>query len=284
MPFFFIISGFLLSQKGWMRQETYKQFIWKKFVKLIVPYIVWNLAFFIPKYMFQSVLSDDVIMNFGATIKMFFYPRQNIWGHTWFLVGLFLLYSLTPLWKRIVESKFLVCITVFIGIVLYMIPLGTEFLCVSDIHKDAVFFIIGCCLGRLNINFLKAWLKKEIVLLALSAIMSSFVALFIIDGDWFNWIPCLTIILFIWSISIMLENKNIFIEILARRSFGIYILHWPVMLCVRVVFLNLIHVNAIITIITMIACGYIVPNIIVTILQSIKVKPIRDMCKILLGC
>lgn len=285
MPFFFVISGFLLSQKGWIKQqETYKQFISKKLIKLMVPYIVWNLTFFIPKYLLQSILLDDVTMSLEATIKMFFYPRQNIWGHTWFLVGLFLLYCLTPLWKRIMENRSLTYIAVFIGIVLYMIPLGTELLCISDLHKDAVFFIIGCCLGTLNMNSLKTWFKKGIVPLAILAIVNSYIALFIIDGAWFDWIPCVTIIFFIWSVSIMLENKNGFIEILAKRSFGIYILHWPVMLCVRVVFLNLLHMNTVVTIVAMIVCGYVVPNIIVTILQKIKAQPIQNVCKVLIGC
>lgn len=283
MPFFFIISGFLLSKNGWLKQGTYKQFIWKKFVKLIIPYTVWNLAFLIPKYMVQGLISDEVTMSLKGAVRMFFYPRQNVWGHTWFLVGLFMLYCLTPFWKRIIEKKTFTIIAVLVGIMIYMVPLGTEFLCFSDLHKDTLFFVIGCYFGTVNLERLKLFLKRERIILGILGVVTSYVALFVVNDAWFDWIPCLAIILFLWSISIMFENKAKLVDIMARRSFGIYILHWPAMLFARIIFVNIFHVNVVVTIVVMILCGYLVPNIILSILKKIKIKSIQRVCMVLLG-
>lgn len=284
MPFFFVISGFLLSKNGWLKGESYGCFIWKKCIKLIIPYFVWNILFLVPKYMAQSLITDEVTIGIKSTLKMFFYPRQNIWGHTWFLVGLFVFYCLIPLWKYALKNRFIFCMSIIVGIILYIVPMGSEFLCISDLHKDALFFLIGCYMGTVELERLKRILRKGTLIFGILAGLTSAIALFVIDNKGFDWIPCLCIILFIWAISVRIEKKVKFVETLAKRSFGIYILHWPSMLMVRILLLNILHVDITVTIIFMIILGYIIPNVIIALLQHINLKPIKTIRRVLLGC
>lgn len=284
MPFFFVISGFLLAKNGWLKGETYGKFVLKKCAKLIIPYAVWNIVFLVPKYMVQSLITDEVTMEISSILRMFLYPRQNIWGHTWFLVGLFILYCFTPLWKFFVENKFFLFVSITAGILLYMAPLGSEFLCISDLHKDSLFFLIGCCLGTIELEQLKELLRKGTLIGGIWAFLTSGIALFFIENKEFDWIPCLGIILFMWCISVRIRCKTKIVENLAKRSFGIYILHWPSMLVVRILMTNILHVNVTLTIIAMIICGYAVPNVIIFLLQKVKIKPIKSICSVLLGC
>ena len=285
MPLFFMISGYLLSHSGYMKGSSYGDFIKKKFFRLIVPYLFWNILFFVPKLLLQSFLADSVEVSASYILKIYLSPRQNIWGHTWFLVGLFLVYLLTPLWEKlyaILKGNKVICIFV-VGIVLYILPIETEFLCLNDLHKDLLFFWMGCSLGVLPYERLSKIVKDQLLLLGVLSTAASTIALLLDDIAWFNFIPCACILLFLLSIGMNLEGRLDGISAMARNSFGIYIMHWPVMLCCRVLLYQILGLNRVITIIIMILLGFLVPNAVVWILRRIKLGKLSIALKYLVG-
>lgn len=285
MPLFFMVSGYLLSHSDWMKGNSYGNFIKKKFLRLIVPYLFWNILFFVPKLLLQSFLADSVEMSASYIIRIYLSPRQNIWGHTWFLVGLFLVYLLTPLWEKlftIFKGKNVIWIFA-IGTFLYILPIGTEFLCLNDLHKDLLFFWLGCNLGMLPYERLSKMVKDRCALLGVLSVVTSAAALLVDDITWFNFIPCTCILLFLLSIGMNLEGKLGGIFALARNSFGIYIMHWPVMLCCRVLLYQILGLNRVLTIIIMVILGYLVPNVVVWMLRKIKLGKLNIVLKYLVG-
>lgn len=285
MPLFFMISGYLLSHNGWQKNKSYGQFIKNKFQRLIVPYLFWNILCLIPKMLLQAYITDSVSTNLWLILKAFVYPRQNIWGHTWFLVGLFLLYLLTPLWKKLFSSKeYLKYLCLFFGVVLYCLPLKSELLCISDLHKDLLFFLVGLFLGTVpDKKFLSAMQKTKYLWLVL-AIASSTVFLY-----WFEpltmlqFLPAFFILMALLSFSCTIKTLPEKAIERSKLSFGIYIMHWPVMLACRVLFYQILGCNMIVTVVTMIAAGYYVPLLLIWLLRKIPSKKIKRPLHILLG-
>ena len=72
MPLFFFISGYLLAYNGWTSNKDYSSFIKIKVKRLLLPYFFWNIVFFIPKYLVQGYLSDDISISLSYITKIFF--------------------------------------------------------------------------------------------------------------------------------------------------------------------------------------------------------------------
>lgn len=91
MPLFVWISGYLLIFTQQTTHNDLDIFIKKRFLKLLVPYIILSLIAIIPKYAVQPYLNDSLTLDVITLIRTFFVPRENIWGHFWFLPMIFTL-------------------------------------------------------------------------------------------------------------------------------------------------------------------------------------------------
>lgn len=286
MPLFFFVSGYLLSHKGWLRNASYLEFIQKKYTRLVVPYLFWNLLFILPKYLVQGYLSDNVMIQPLLIFEQFITPRQNIWGHTWFLVALFIIFLFTPIFKKICDSnKTIIYMILFILILAYMIPMNSELFCISDLHKDLLFFYIGTLIGNIKVDFLKSLSEKYTSIISTFAVIAS-LFFTIVDGcESFNFVPCTLIIIMFFLIAIKYENNDIFknVEVFAGYSFGIYILHWPVMVTTRIIFFQVLHLNSYLCVLLMACLGWFIPVVIITLIRKIKFNKIRKICGIMLG-
>lgn len=286
MPLFFLISGYLLAFKGYLGEKKYGQFVVGKFKRLMIPYLFWNLLFWVPKFLAQDFIADYATLNIANALKAFIFPRQNVWGHTWFLMGLFVVYLLTPFFQNILGRKKLWINVSAIAacVILYTLPIGTEFLAFSDLHKDLLFFVIGCLLGQCDVEQFKSIMKKYKIWFILGAIVFSILSLIWFDiTKPLHFIPCMFILFAFISVFVSIETLSNFCEKLASYSFSIYIMHWPFMLAVRIFFHQLLKVGEPMTIILMIVVGYILPIIVVSILRLLPFKKIRKTLNYLLG-
>ena len=286
MPLFFFVSGYLLSFKGYSGTKTYGQFILGKFKRLLIPYLVWNLLFVIPKFLVQRYISDSASLNIWDVLKSFVFPRQNIWGHTWFLMGLFILYLATPFFKKMFQTKkpyIAVCAIVFCS-VLYILPINTEFLALSDLHKDLMFFVIGCILGQIEIDMLVAKLKRFRVWFIIGAVVFSAISLIWFEQTKpFHFITCALILSALLSVFVSVKELPSFWETIASCSFGIYIMHWPVMIAVRILLHQILNIGVTTTAIAMSVFGYILPILLIMAIRALPFKKIKKPLKYLLG-
>ena len=72
-------------------------------------------------------------------------------------------------------------------------------------------------------------------------------------------------------------------ERLAADSFTVYILHWPVMLGVRIVLRQLLGLSVPLTVAAMCAAGWLVPVAAAMLLRRLPLKRLRRPVKYLLG-
>lgn len=269
MPLFFFISGYLLSHNGWSKNKTYCEFLKNKFLRLLLPYFVWNLIMILPKFLMKNFLTEEFSSDIVAIFKVFLYPRQNILGHTWFLAALFIIFIFTPILKKLFCSKSMLsyCAMIF-GVILYCMPLNSEFLCISDLHKDLLFFMIGIYAGNYSEDeFLNFVNNTKYIWVSVSIILTYLFLHYYDDLAVWRFIPCLCIIMSILSVvSVM---KNIDIERAASYSFGIYIMHWPVMLAARVFLYQILKIDTVICVIVMVLLGWFIPVLIIEFLRHI---------------
>lgn len=286
MPLFFMISGYLLSFKGYLGNKSYGQFIFGKFKRLIIPYLVWNTVFWIPKFFMGDFLSDNTSLNVSDALKAFVFPRQNVWGHTWFLLGLFILYLAAPLFKLILKSRkpWIYAISIMVCVILYMLPITTELLAFSDLHKDILFFVIGCILGQMEADEFIAKMKRFRIPLIICAVAFSTLALIWYDSTKpLHFIPCFFILLAFMSAFVSVRSLPKFFSNLASYSFGIYIMHWPVMIAVRILLHQVLDAGVPITAVAMSVLGYIIPILIIIGIRALPFEKFKKPLKYLLG-
>lgn len=92
MPLFFIISGYLFNSRN-----TWKQFCWRKFITLYIPFVGWNAVVILTRIM-SGIIRGDMEMSMvvqhlrilGYTV-LTFEKDGSYMGATWFLGALFLI-------------------------------------------------------------------------------------------------------------------------------------------------------------------------------------------------
>ena len=286
MPLFFLISGYLLAHRGYLHGRSYRTFVLEKSKRLLLPYLFWNLLFWAPKLLASAYIADAAPLSIPALLEDFAFPRRNIWGHTWFLVGLFELYLLCPVLERMFASRKRVtaALALALGVALYMLPIRSELLAFSDLHKDLLFFLLGCLLGQLETERFLALMKKlRWPMIALAAVSSAAALVFYDRLSALFWIPCGSILLALLSAGAALRRVPPRMERLAADSFTVYILHWPVMLGVRIVLRQLLGLSVPLTVAAMCAAGWLVPVAAAMLLRRLPLKRLRRPVKYLLG-
>jgi len=91
MPLFVWVSGYLLIYTQQTERYDLSSFARKRFLKLLVPYFALSLIAILPKYALQPFLNDTVTLDGYSLLRIFFAPRENVWGHFWFLPMIFAL-------------------------------------------------------------------------------------------------------------------------------------------------------------------------------------------------
>ncbi|WP_442855679.1 acyltransferase family protein [Enterococcus sp. RIT-PI-f] len=227
----------------------------------MLPYFFINLIFLLPKILYGSVINDSINFSLIEILGIFFTPRLNVWGHTWFLFCLFIVFTLQPIWKFFLSKPHSYWFISTFFIIMSIFPINIYFLTISDLMKNLIFFWIGMLTYRYNkliFIFLDKWFKFLILIaFALSAIY-----LYVNDSNFVKIICSLSIIYVLYMIPTKVRITNLKIDWLARNSFLIYLLHWPIMLFTREILLrfNLPH-NYII--ICMIFTGFLGPILLI---------------------
>lgn len=159
MPLFFAIAGYLLINSKSLMNKSYFVFVKEKAQKLLIPYVVISAIFLIPKgYLEFGNLS---FINIQFLMRTFFSPRDNVWGHFWFLPVLFIFYATLSLFvkwiKRLNQKKatIILIFTSFVFLALYFFPIQSDWLGLKDICNFSIYMIIGIGYGYLYINSLK---------------------------------------------------------------------------------------------------------------------------------
>ena len=147
MPLFFVIAGILLFNSKSLENKNFMVFVKDKAVKLLTPYFVLTALFLIPKGFIE--FKSFEFLSFEFIVKSFFSPRNNTWGHFWFLPVLFICYLILGGLKKLcfkLGDKF---VPVFMllcfcsSMVLFAKPINTEWFGLKDVSTNLYYMVWG---------------------------------------------------------------------------------------------------------------------------------------------
>lgn len=293
MPLFVFISGYLLIYTSQASKNNFKGFLRKRFLKLLVPYISLSLIAIIPKFYLQQYLNDSMSADWNGVIRAFLVPRENIWGHFWFLPMIFL----QGLAGLILDKAFIklnICkagwmITTVILFLLYFESFNqpiTPWVSISDLTKFSWFFSLGCTCAYFDL------LNK---IRCLRPLVGS-IALFLISLIWFS--TCdkwhLTAVtqgaLAVLMIASMLllgtylsEKINFNKDSVYTETFIIFLLSWPCQIVINVTAERLLHLPYYLIMPLQFLAGIAGPIILIKIINYIENKYKIHWISFLLG-
>lgn len=146
MPLFFLISGFLYSDR-----KNVKTYIWGKVKSLYIPFVFWNIIGLV----FWSVYSHKFLVKQIVLVLLTLTKDGQLFGATWFLATLFqvtLIYRLTDYFLKGNKYKSYILLVLFslAGIVGFVITLP---LTLSRTLILSMFFAIGAFAKNKGISF-----------------------------------------------------------------------------------------------------------------------------------
>ena len=247
MPLFFLVSAYLFSfTGGFAHRGGYLGTFKNKFERLLVPYILWNVLFIAPKFfMLDQLPNQESEMNADFFINCLLSPRNNVLGHTWFLCALFEMFVIAIVFEKLKKKTILWIPVTLILFVINCFGVTERLFAISDLMKNGIFFWTGLLLGTMNIDKLTQCAKnKSLQLILLLIIIAGSIVWSFDDTMLINTLVLgMTIILFLGVIQIKWHVRNNMIEFISRNSFTIYITHWPVLIVLRYIIYQKMHVD-----------------------------------------
>lgn len=240
---FFIISGYLFK----IKQEQFYVFLKNKFLRIMIPYFVWEFLFIIPYFLFSTNVDSSLGNNGSFSIKQIVLNiiigngnnsalKQNT--SLWFLPALFtmevIFYFIIKKLQKLNNKKFDI-ITLF---VLFFIGIGSSYLKIDliwglkTVLNIGVFFYIGYLLKKYNMfernSFLVKW-YVSIILLLLGMIGFYFNDIvgyidYVYGNYYLMFLSGLFISLLIMNISYKIKYSK-GLEYLGKNTMGILIFH-----------------------------------------------------------
>lgn len=229
MPLFFFIAGFLFSNSRKIEKIGLVKWIKEKAIKLLVPYVVLSMLAALPKYYFEQGSWDGIAEYlFRAT----FIPRAGVWGHFWFLPVLMIVYLIFGISRKLLNRQvplrnWIIC-SVF-TIILYFLPIETEWLGINDIKKMLVYFLFGMIINEFGSkwNLDKHKPSYDMLLFSILVILISWILIrFYYGNEYITFVVSLIMIYSCLMISLGIKENSITLWI-SRHNFTIYIYSWP---------------------------------------------------------
>lgn len=281
MPLFFFISGYLFEKTGSSRRYSFSSYINKRTKRLMIPYVVLTIIGLSVNYLLDSITGNLGDYSLGYVVESFLVPRQNVWGHFWFLPTLLLIsmfaFSFSRL-KGIGKGEFLVLLTVVL-FVMPIIPKLTDltgWFAINDLVKFTCYYALGFVYANAKIE--EVCVNKKINKLFL-LLMPASVGLFLItiENDIIrNLVREIIGILMIYFILVLAQLFDItntkFGSFLVKKTYSIFILSWPFQSVVSLIFEKKLGLEYYVTMPIAFVVGVIGPIIVIITVDLIEKK------------
>ncbi len=272
MPLFFVIAGILLYNSNSIKSKSFGVFIKEKAFKLLTPYAVLSVVFLIPKGYIEHSGFD--FLNFGFVIKSFLIPRQNTWGHFWFLPTLFICYVILGSIKKLllgVDKKYTTPVVLLLSVVsayFWLNPIKTDWFAFKDVTENLFYMSLGVWFASLE-NIINSNMHKYLKGIVAAVLFAVSVALYVFKYSYeiklaISICMVLALIFLAKSIEGLLQKQ---FEFISKNVFTIYIYSW-IFQSFAMVLLERLDVNLIVMAPTMFIVGIIIPLIIVLIYKN----------------
>ncbi len=220
MPLFISLSGYLFYSSISKRDSTYFEFVKKKYLRIIIPYIIITFLWMNPiKWIvkFQDINSWEQLL-FGQILG-----KGETNGHLWFLYCLFVIFLISK-FIILIEYKWYVDF-ILLGI-LSLIHLAsgklTGLFSISTVSYYFVYFFVGYMINKYLSHFEK---KHNKFFIPCIICIWTFCVYF--SHPISNLILVILILIGIYMISFNRIHKSKFVNDISTFSFGIYLFHSP---------------------------------------------------------
>lgn len=214
MPLFFSLSGFLFFWS--VNKHSFKQLASGKIKRLLIPFIIILLLYTDPIKIFLNVSGFESV----SPLAIDHLHLMNL-GHLWFIPVLFACFLLSYYPARIEKNTYqLIFFGIFLILSVVSSKLPQEFQ-ISNISHYLVYFYFGFLLNRYNLLKLLNGFPKIVILSALAGILV--VCMFIP-----TYLSAPLVVCSISLIYFLIPERSFgFANLIAATSFGIYLLHSP---------------------------------------------------------
>ena len=274
MPLFFVIAGILLYNSKSINVKSFGEFIKEKAFKLLTPYVILSAVFLIPKGYIEH--GGFKFLNFEFIIRSFLVPRQNTWGHFWFLPTLFICYVILGGIKKLTissDKKFFQCIAVLLGIIsvyFWLSPIKTDWFALYDVSENLFYMVLGMFLAFVE-KHSTVNLNKYIKVIISVVFIAVSIALYVFNYSYKikSIISILMVLALIFFAKIMGSVLQKQFDFISKNVFTIYIYSW-IFQSFAMILLERLNVKLIVMAPIMFVVGIVLPLAIALSYQKAK--------------
>ena len=276
MPVFVFCSGVLLVVSDAAQKYSFPSYLKRRAVRLLIPYMVFSLLGIVPKILLSSFLNDKLSLDFWQIFRAFLVPRENIWGHFWFLPMIFVCGLVGYLLQKAARrSQWVMLPAVILCIGGCFLPTLTGWLAINDIVHYMLYFVLGMCAAGLCRKAEKVPSRVAYLTGGLSVVLGC----------------TLFLVLYYFSISVSLRGLFVTVLMLTgllllvlplsrrhplkqysiiTRSYSIFILSWPCQLAAEVVLERILHLPYWCIMPPVFAAGVFVPWLMIRLIDRLE--------------
>lgn len=281
MPLFVFISAYLVTKTRSIERHGVKEYLTKRTVRLMVPYIGLTVLCFCPKILVSNFINDEVEMSFGYFLKTIMVPRWNVWGHFWFLPMILIMAVISVAYVRIMENnRKLAYLILIVSLALIFFPDATQWFAINDVKNNLFWYLSGIVLGT-EASFERILKNKYIIC---TSLLFSMMAFFLLHSPVRTFIVAVFMILFICAVAGKVNTgNNRLIALIGKNSFSIFILSWPIQAVLEIITNRILTLPVLAVMPVMFVGGLFGALMIVGLLNAVDKKVKIPFLKILVG-
>ncbi len=279
MPLFFMISGYLfsLTNKDFSRIKA-GDFLRKKVVRLLIPYVVLGSILWVIKYAFSGLSHATRDFSLGTFFKMFVAPgcEGSTMGYLWYVFTLFVLFAVvvavvkTGVNLKKVGTCLILMLTCWCC---YALLPDLAWLNWSNVCLELPFFLMGVILQRYEVHISSFVNRGGYALLILCAFSVGMLFFSFPAIGFFNYVlkACVGMLMSIQLCSMLLRYYWVekYLLSLSKYTYSIYLLSWFGHYAAKVVLVNMLHVHWLIVVCGMFIAGFVFPLMVCRIVDKV---------------
>lgn len=145
MPLFIFISGWLFYYTCIGKDKSYKDMLVSKAKRLLIPFFAFTMVTMVLKMVFPQLMHRVVDME--EIVNTFIFFRSNPLGEMWFVIVLFELMLLYPVYKLIVGNRVFAIVCLGVAFLISMVFPNISYFNLGRVAYMLPFFVAGilCC-------------------------------------------------------------------------------------------------------------------------------------------
>lgn len=224
MPLFVAISGFLFAKYN--VNNSFSQFIVKKAVRLLLPYVFFITLTTIIKALLSRHALNPIELNLHTILFNLLYPGKAAVVAYWFLATLFSIFLFFPIYKRVMEIRIVNAFFITTALVILHIwnPLqDINVFSLNRLFDLFIYFWCGCLIARYEEKLMIVFDNCFTLIFSGLALwgmnlMPEFIALSLAKG--------LTGLIMAWSFCVLYTKHRLaFLDFLNGKTFSVYLMH-----------------------------------------------------------